>query len=195
MRSKKIKFNFLQAELGSPAGLAFDISFNKFGMRICFLGLSQNIASYARRMSRRIVDHQTKLLEGSDGLPSSVVETAMREVSRRGNLSPNRRRQILSILRESGATAAAVEAIAFFKSCSGGVCYSQGDLLPRETASLLGDLKGIFRAVTGSNVRPVPASPELDDIIYRPNWIPRSASVCAITGANLVSDPCGRIPR
>ena len=164
-------------------------------MRICFLGLSQNIASYARRLSRRIVEHQNKLLENQELFSSKIVEAASRNALRTPNLSQQRRNEIVNILRESDSTEAAVEGIAFFKSCSGGVCYSQGDLLPKETAALLGDLKVIFRKVTGSNVRPVPASPELEDLVYRPNFIPRSASVCSIPGANLVSDPCGRVPR
>ena len=210
-----------QAELGAPAGLAFEISFNKFGMRICFLGLSQNIASYSRRLSRRIVQHQTRLLTGPDKLPSTVVESAIRSANRAPNLSAQRRRKIVMLLRDSSPADAAVEGklatgsqareilqsnvnlflpdvckgIAFFKSCSGGVCFSNGDLLPTEAASLLGDLKSIFRTVTGSNVRPVPAVPNAEDINYRPTWIPRSASSCSIAGASLISDACGRVPR
>jgi insulysin len=183
------------AELGAPAGLAYELSFNKFGMRICFLGLSQNIASYARRICRRLVDHQTRLLEGSDTFPSAVVDSAARNSVRIANISPQRTKLILNLLRESSATEAALEAISLFQSCSGGVCISQGDMLPKETAALLGDLKGIFRSVTGVNVKPVPASPEIQDIIYQPVWIPRSASLCSIAGASFVSDPCGRVPR
>jgi hypothetical protein len=164
-------------------------------MRISFLGLSQNIASYARRLSRRIVDHQTKLLNEAERLPPSIVEAAIRSANRAINISPKRRRSVLNLLRESTAVDAAVEGIAFFKSCSGGVCFTQGDILPKEAASLLGDLKGIFRAVTGANVRPIPAVPEVADLIYKPNWIPRSASSCTIAGASLISDACGRVPR
>jgi insulysin len=184
-----------QAELGAPAGLAYEISFNKFGIRICFLGLSQNIASYARRLSRRVIEHQTRLLENPGKMSPLVVDAAIRSADRASNISPQRRRQILSLLRESTAVEAAVEGIAFFESCSGGVCFTQGDLLPKETASLLGDLKVIFRSVTGANVRPVPTVPKVEDIIYRANWIPRSASSCTIAGARLVSDACGRVPR
>lgn len=162
---------------------------------MCFLGLSQNIASYTRRICRRIVDHQSRLLEGPEKLPSSVIDAAIRSAYRAANVSSQRKRQIINILRESSATDAAVEGIAFFKSCSGGVCFTQGDLLPREAASILGDVKTIFRKVVGSNnVRPN-AVPEVDDLIYRANWIPRSASSCSIAGASLVSNPCGRVPR
>lgn len=185
----------LQAELGAPAGLAYDISFNKFGIRLCFLGLSQNIASYTRRLCRRIVEHPSRLLEGPEQLPSSVVDSAVRNAYRAGNLSPQRKRQIMTLLRESSAAEAALEGIAFFKSCSGGVCFTQGDLLPKEAAAILGDVKTIFRKVVGSNnIRPN-AIPEVEDLIYRANWIPRSASSCTIAGASLVSNPCGRIPR
>lgn len=164
-------------------------------MRICFLGLSQNIASYARRLSRKMVEHQTRLLEGPDKLPLIVQEAAIRSANRAPNVSAQRKRQILGLLRESSAADAALEGVAFFKSCSGGVCFTQGDLLPKEAAAILGDLKLIFRTVIGSNVRPSPAVPEVDDLIYRSNWIPRSASSCTIPGASLVSNPCGRIPR
>jgi hypothetical protein len=164
-------------------------------MRVSFLGLSQNIASYTRRVSRRIVEHQSRLLEGPEKLPSFVVEGAVRSAGRAVYISPQRKRQFLSILRESSAGDAAVEGVAFFKSCSGGVCFTQGDLLPKEAAAILGDVKTIFRKVIGSNVRPNPAVPEVEDLIYRANWVPRSASSCTIAGASLVSNPCGRVPR
>jgi insulysin len=114
------------AELGAPAGLAYEISFNKYGMRIAFLGLSQNIGSYARRLSRRIVEHHTKLLEGPERFPASIVEASLRSANRATNTSPRRKMQTIGLLRESSATEAAVEAIAFFKSCRGGVCFSEG---------------------------------------------------------------------
>jgi hypothetical protein len=129
-------------------------------------------------------------------MPPFVVDAAiLRLADRASNISPQRKRQILSLLRESTAVEAAVEGITFFESCSGGVCFTQGDLLPKETASLLGDLKVIFRSVTGANVRPIPAVPKVEDIIYRANWIPRSASSCTVAGARLVSDACARVPR
>ena len=183
------------AELGAPAGLAYEISFNKYGMRLSFLGLSQNIASYARRISRRIVDHHSRLLEGPENLSFSVVDAAARTAVRASGVSPQRKRQILRILKESSAVDAAVEGIAFFKSCSGGVCFTQGDLLPKEGSGLLIDLKSIFRRVIGVNARPNPALPDVEDIIYRPKWIPRSASTCSVAGASLISNPCGRVSR
>ena len=106
----------------------------------------------------------------------------MRSANRAPNLSPQRRRKILNLLRNSSAFEAAVEGLAFFKSCSGAVVVAQGDLLPTEVVSLLGDLKSIFRSVTGNNVGRS-AIPEVEDIMYRPNFIPRSASSCVIAGA------------
>ena len=163
-------------------------------MRICFLGISQNIASYARRICRRIVRHQTALLENPEKFKSNIEEAAI-QTAMRAKISPQRRTQVITSIREATTSDAALEGIAFFRSCSGGICFSQGDMLQREAADVLADLKSIFRSVTGSNVSPVPAVPEIEDIIYRPFWIPRSASSCTIPGANLVSDACGRIPR
>jgi hypothetical protein len=177
-------------ELRAPAGLAYEISFHKFGIRICFLGLSQKIASYARRLSRRVIEHQTRLLENPGKMTPFVVDAAIRSADQASNISPQRRRQILRLLQESTAVEATVEGIAFFESCSGGVCFTQGDLLQEETASLLGDLKVLIRSVTGANVRPVPAVPKVEDITYRANWIPRSASSRTIAGASPVSDAC-----
>jgi len=166
-------------------------------MRVCFLGVSQNIASYARRLSRRIVEHPSKLFEMADqAFPDSIVASASRTAARAPKLSSRRRQDLSFELREATTADAAVEATAFFKSCSGGVCYVQGDLVPMEAIALLGELKVIFRSVTGANVKPTPpAPPSVEDIVYRPNWIPRSASSCSVAGSVLISDACGRVPR
>ncbi|CAJ1958352.1 unnamed protein product [Cylindrotheca closterium] len=183
------------AELGSPAGLAYEISFNRYGMRICFLGLSQNIGVYARRVVRKIVDHQTRLLDGPQKLPRSLVDTAITSVKQSRQLSSRRKIESIAIMRDTSATEAAVEAIAFFKSCSGGVCFSQGDLLAQETRGLLMDLRTILEPVLGRGTGTGVALPLINDIQYRANWVPRSASICSIAGAKLISDACGRIPR
>ncbi len=135
------------------------------------------------------------LLEGPEKLPSAVVDAAVRSANRASNISTQRRRQIMNLLRESSSTDAALEGVGFFKSCSGGVCFTQGDLLPREAVAILGDVKTIFRKVVGSNNNRPNAVPEVEDLLYRANWIPRSASTCTIAGASLVSNPCGRVPR
>jgi insulysin len=182
------------AELGAPAGLAYEISFNKYGLRLAFLGLSQNVASYARRISRRIVDHQNKLLEGPPKLPDTILDASRRNVNR-FRMSPQRRTVLLNILKDVTAKDAALEGISFFDSCSGAVCIGQGDILPSEALELLADLKVIYKQVTGKNVVPTPAIPEPNDILYTASWIPRSASVCTIPGSNLISNACGRVPR
>jgi insulysin len=186
---------YCQAELGAPAGLYYDLSFNKFGMRICFLGISQNISSYARRFCRRLVEHQTKLLEGPEFLESDSVEAAQVLVSRAPHVSQLRKRQITSGMRDSTAFDAAVEGISFFKSCNGALFLTQGDLLPSESSLLQHELKEIFRPVIGKNGYAQSATPKILDLLYKPTWKPRSASPCAIPGMNLVSDACGRVPR
>jgi len=182
------------AELGAPAGLAYEISYNNFGMRICFLGLSQNIASYARRLSLRVVDHTNQLLEGPDQISDNVIDASIRNINR-FRMSPQRKSLVLNTLRQTTASDAAREGTGFFNSCSGGVCFAQGDLLPSEALDLLADLKKIFRKTAGGNLLPFPAVPDVDDLLYRATWIPRSASVCTISGASLISNPCGRVPR
>lgn len=61
--------------------------------------------------------------------------------------------------------------------------------------SLLADLKGIFRKGMGLGIGIGVAVPDIEDIVYRPSWIPRSASSCSVSGSSLISDACGRIPR
>ena len=182
------------AELGAPGGLAYDISYNKYGMRVAFLGLSQNLSSYARRIARRMIDHNNQLLEGSEEIDPKIIEAAIRNTNR-FRMAPNRKSRIVGSLKQTSASDAAKEGTAFFQSCCGAVCFSQGDLLPTESLALLADLKKIFRKVTGTNVRPAPAIPEVEDILYRANWTPRSASVCSLPGSILISNPCGRVPR
>eukprot|EP00529_Nitzschia_sp_RCC80_P003516 CAMPEP_0113491300 /NCGR_PEP_ID=MMETSP0014_2-20120614/27486_1 /TAXON_ID=2857 /ORGANISM="Nitzschia sp." /LENGTH=1047 /DNA_ID=CAMNT_0000385089 /DNA_START=151 /DNA_END=3294 /DNA_ORIENTATION=- /assembly_acc=CAM_ASM_000159 len=182
------------AELGAPAGLSYEISFNKYGLRIAFLGLSQNIASYARRISRRIIYHQYKLLDGPEKLPDPVLEASRRNVNR-FRMSSQRRAVLLNVLKDVTAKDAALEGISFFDSCSGAVCIAQGDILPSEALELLADLKVIFKQVIGNNIIPTPAIPEPKDFLYGASWIPRSASACTIPGSNLISNACGRVPR
>jgi insulysin len=182
------------SELGAPAGLAYEISYNNYGMRVAFLGLSQNLPSYARRIARRMIDHTNQLLEGPEEIDPKVLEASIRNTNR-FRMAPNRKQQVVGSLRQTTALDAAREGTAFFRSCSGAVCFSQGDLLPTESLAVLADLKEIFRKATGTNVSPTPVIPEVKDLLYRAKWIPRAASVCAIPGASLVSNPCGRVPR
>uniref|UniRef100_A0A7S2YA42 Peptidase M16 middle/third domain-containing protein n=1 Tax=Entomoneis paludosa TaxID=265537 RepID=A0A7S2YA42_9STRA len=186
------------AELGAPGGLAYDISFNKYGMRIAFLGISQNLPSYARRVCRRLVRHSTKLLSGPEYFPRSITNAAASDVNRIRGASPTRKRQFVSSIRRSTAYEASVEGIAFLKSCGGTVCFGQGDLTRKEVQDLVKDLQGIFDStfvsLRKSGSRPaVPA--DVSELLYQPVWKPRSASPCGIAGVPLVADACGRVKR
>jgi insulysin len=183
------------AELGAPGSLAYDISFNKFGLRLTFLGISQNISSYARRICRRLVKHHFTLLTGPEMLPPSLTAMAVSTASRVPNLSQQRRSPIVSNLRRATSYDAATEGIAFLRSCSGAVCFAEGDLLQSEVVALLSDLNDIFSESIGSGSRSSAAIPTINDLVYKPVWKPRFASSCAVPGVALVSDACGRLPR
>jgi insulysin len=184
------------AELGAAAGCFYDLSFNKFGCRLAFLGLSQNLQSYARRLSRRLVEHQSNLLAGQEMFQREVTTAAVANARRARGVSQQRRRRIVSSIRQSTAYEAAAEGIAFLRSCKGAVCFSQGDLLPMETEELVQDLRKIFANVVGGELhKSMPAYPSLEDIIYLHTWKPRNASPCFIPGVPLISDACGRVRR
>ncbi|GKZ00602.1 hypothetical protein MPSEU_001012400 [Mayamaea pseudoterrestris] len=184
------------AELGSFSGLAYDLSFNKFGLRIAFLGVSQTLPSYARRVCRRLVEHHNKLFDGREFFATEIIQKATRDAKSLQGVSTLRRRRYISNLRRTTAYEAAVEGMAFLRSCTGAVCFSEGDLLPYDTFELLKDLKQILAPVD-KNDRALSFSkiPEIRDLSYRPQWKPRSASPCAVPGVILVNDACGRIPR
>lgn len=182
--------------MGAPGALAYDVSFNNFGLRICFLGISQTLSSYARRFCRRLVAHHTNLLNDPDILTPSTVDIAVAQAKRLSSVSKFQKREIISELVDSTASNAAKEGSAFLKSCNGAVCLAQGDLLPKESVKLLDELKAIFRGyVSDDGSASLSALPELKDIVYKPMWKPRLASPCSIPGVLLVSDACGRVLR
>ena len=186
------------SELGAPGALAYELSFNKYGLRLSFLGLSQTMPSYARRMIRRLITVSSELLKGPEQLSPSITSIALANASRAPGLSPGRRRRIMSNLRSSTAYDAASEGIAFLRSCTGTVCFADGDLLRSETIELVESLQEILSDSLGSQIQKqteAPATPALQDILYRPVWKPRSASACSVAGVPLISDACGRIPR
>jgi insulysin len=184
------------AELGAPAGLSYDVSFNKFGLRIVFLGISQNIASYARRLSRILVRHSQTLLEGPEILAASITTAAVNNAKRARGISAARRQTLISSLRRSTAHEAAAEGLTFLASCSCAICFAQGDILYDEAASLMKELSEIFQPYVSGKVQgPTAAVPTIGDLTYAPTWKPRSASICAIPGIPLVCDACGRLPR
>jgi insulysin len=189
------------AEFGAPGGLAYDVSFNKYGLRLAFLGISQTIPSYVRRLCRRFVEHPYRLLEGHEMLTTPVRNSAIL-AARRQPLLTARRSRVISNLRSSSASDAAVEGIAFFKSCSGAVAFAQGDLLPQEVEELMSDLKVIFLESSDDSVgsgfngrSSLAAIPTISDLTYAPQWKPRYGSPCMLPGMILLSDACGRVSR
>ena len=186
------------AELGAPGGLAYDVSFNKYGMRLAFMGVNQNLPSYARRFCRRLVEHPGNLLAGPEFFSSKITNTAVGSARRVGGLSQQRRSTIVSAVRGATAYEAAAEGNAFLRSCSTAVCFAEGDWsTTREVLNLQNDLEEIFAPFASSSGRTTnpPALPSLNDLIYKPVWKPRFGSPCTLAGVTLVSDACGRIPR
>ncbi|GAX26558.1 hypothetical protein FisN_21Lh024 [Fistulifera solaris] len=185
------------AELGAIGGLAFDLSFNPYGLRLCVLGIRRTLPSYTRRLVRKLVDHSLELLRGPEYFPSSLTASTVQSAQRARNLSPRRRRVITSNLRRSTAYEAAAEGVTFLRSCQGGVCFAQGDLSSEEVSELLQDLQTILEPALNPRTSrsSVSAIPSIDDLLYRPNWKPRTLLSCSIPGVVLVSDACGRVKR
>jgi len=178
-------------ELGAPGGLAYDISFNKFGMRLCILGVHQTLPSYARRLARRLVQHAYTLLQGREKFSSKFVDRSVAAISRLPIAgSPLRKRSILSAMKRTTAYEAATEGIAFLRSSSSATSFAQGDLF--EIESLMEDMQSIFGPEM-SLKRPISATPTISDLIYRTNWKP--SGICTLAGLQLVSDACGRVIR
>jgi len=194
------------AELGAVGGLAYDLSFNRYGMRLSFLGIGRTLPSYVRRICRRLVLHHFRLNDEPETLPSSLKAYAIASVVRAqgGGLTQVRKQRIVSNLRGSSASEAAFEGVSFLRSCRGATCFAQGDLLPDQLVALKNELREIFHVViggggtgddggsiTGSRL----ANPSIDDLVYKPNWKPRAASSCSLPGVPLISDACGRTLR
>ena len=187
------------AELGAPGGLAYELRFNKYGLRISCLGLSQTIPSYARRLANLLVKHQQNLLKGQKILPELIVSSALADANRARNLSQTRKGIVVNTLQKSTSFDAALEGISFLQSCTGAVCFSEGDLTSRETECLLNDMQIILEDSIGTrntkDEQNISTIPSVDDLIDSPNWKPRNASPCYVAGVTLMSDACGRIPR
>jgi insulysin len=185
------------AELGAIGGLAFDLSFNPYGLRLCVLGIRRTLPSYTRRLVRKLVDHSLELLRGPEYFPSTLTASTIQSAQRARNLSPRRLRVITSNLRQSTAYEAAAEGVTFLRSCQGGVCFAQGDLSSDEVSELLQDLQSILEPALNPRTSrsSVSAIPSIDELLYRPNWKPRTLLSCSIPGVVLVSDACGRVKR
>jgi len=182
------------AELGAPAGLAYELTFNKYGLRICFLGISQNIAAYARRFSRRLINHHNKLMIEQD-IDTTVIERTVVAANKQRSMSNMRKKKLEKEIRQSSPQEVSREGKAFLASCVGALCLVQGDILKTEAESLAVDLQEVFDSVRSKNEDEVtqPAIPNFTEILYTPFWKPRS--LCSIPGVPLISDACGRVPR
>lgn len=184
------------AELGSPGGLAYDVSFNKFGIRFSFLGVNQTLPSYTRRMIRRLLEHQQILQY--DKYPVNIARVRVLAISSaktaRG-LSPARRARIISNLRSASRDDICSEGRDLFQSITGVVAITQGEI--EADVRILSDVNSIL-SIGGIDVkRFVAPGPllALEELCYQPSWKPRFASGCYVTGINFMSDSCGRIPR
>eukprot|EP00548_Thalassiothrix_antarctica_P008529 CAMPEP_0194141690 /NCGR_PEP_ID=MMETSP0152-20130528/11083_1 /TAXON_ID=1049557 /ORGANISM="Thalassiothrix antarctica, Strain L6-D1" /LENGTH=926 /DNA_ID=CAMNT_0038840397 /DNA_START=188 /DNA_END=2968 /DNA_ORIENTATION=- len=184
------------AELGTPAGLAYELTFNKYGLRICILGISQNLSSYTQRLSQRLIGHHNKLML-EKGIKPTVIERAVAAGYKQRSLSNLRKRKLEKEIRQSSPQEVSREGKAFLASCASALCLVQGDVLTEEATSLVGNLKEIFDTVKTRNEDEMtqPAVPQLREILYNPLWKPRTSSLCLVAGAPLISDVCGRIPR
>jgi len=184
------------AELGTPAGLAYELTFNKYGLRICILGISQNLSSYTQRVSQRLIGHHNKLMLEKEIKPS-VIDRAIAAGNKQRSLTNIRKRKLEKQIRQSSPQEVSREGQQFLASCASALCLVQGDVLTDEATSLVGNLKEIFDTVKTRNEEEMtqPAVPQLKEILYNPFWRPRTSSLCLIAGAPLISDVCGRIPR
>jgi len=187
------------AELGAPGGLAYELKFNKYGLRISCLGLSQTIPSYVRRLTQLLAKHQQNLFKSQKTLSQSLVSSAVADANRARSLSPARKSIIVNTLQKSTSYDVASEGCAFLRSCTSGVCFSEGDLTSNETESLLDNVQFILKDSVGAtsikDERNMSTIPSVEDLVDAPNWKPRNASPCFIPGVSLMSDVCGRIPR
>lgn len=193
-------FYLVQAELGASAGLAYEWSFNQYGLRLCFRGLSQSLPSYARRFCRRLVMHHKRLFSGSVALSAPTIELATSQAERAYNAGEWRGKEIRKALFDSTARDAAREGRTFLNSCRGGMALAQGDILPTESVQLLDEIKGILSFSANDHrsltvTKEVAERPDLRQILYRAMWKPRSSSPCYIPGICLISNACGRIQR
>ncbi len=185
------------AEQGAPGGLAYELRFNKYGMRISFLGVSQTLPIYAKKIMNHLVQHKVEQLWDE----KKIKTMALSEASKSRDLSSIRRNIVLDSLQRARPYDVELEGTSFLQSCSGAVCFSQGDLTPDETRLLLQDIRGIVASSIGSpnndNKRYFTPSriPPIEDLTDMAKWKPRNASPCYISGISLMSDACGRIPR
>eukprot|EP00961_Rhodomonas_salina_P300300 3939659-Rhodomonas_salina.1 len=185
------------AEQGTAGGLAYDVSFNEYGMRVAFLGIRQNLPAYARLLCRSLLQHHARLRAGPEAFPARVTAAAAEEARRTRGMSGRRASQLASSLRQTTAYDAAAEGEAFLRSCSGAVCFAQGDWASSgDVAALQRELEAEFAPYTSAGPASVSGAPRVYELVYKPVWKPRGVTTpCSVAGIQLISDTCGRVPR
>ena len=182
------------AELGAIAGIAYETSMNKSGLRLCFRGLSQTLPSYVRRFCRKLVQHHTKLLDGSIQLTESVYERAIADAKRSPEINQQQKQDVIDTVKQVTEKEVGEHGLFFLKCTTGGILISQGDVLPNESMKLVAEIQDLFSGFGEADGFAV--QPDLRDLLYKPVWKPRDASLlCLLPGITLISDGCGRIPR
>ena len=180
-------------ELGAPGGLAYDVSYNQFGIRFSFLGVSSTLSSYIRRMMRGVAVFNTQ----HPVLAPSIRSQAIRSARKARGLSPIRRRIIISNLRACSMQQVEDEGNRLLKSITGVISFSQGAFDLEETEAVTIEVKKILQSTIpeiDTTLQPS-AIPLLPDLTYKPTWKPRFASGCFVAGVPFVADACGRVKR
>jgi insulysin len=185
-------------ELGASGGLAYDISFNKFGIRFAFLGVNQTLPSYVRRMFRRLLEFRQQMLQQLGDNPADLAKArsvAISSARSARGLSPGRRARIISNLRTASFLDVGTEGSELINSITGVVAISQGNF--EAAMDVVKDLDFIFAADAsiGKFGPPMMSLTSMSELCYKPYWKPRFASGCYVPGVNLMSDACGRITR
>lgn len=181
-------------ELGAPGGLAYDVSYNRFGIRFAFLGVSTTLPSYTRRMMRGLVSFRLQPIV----IKQSVRRLAIRSIRQARGLSPVRRQIILSNLRAAMNAQVEEEGDRLFRSLTGVVCFSQGGVSEQETEMLASEVRSVLtQSIINEKdvLQQQSAIPDLSDLVYKPTWKPRFASGCFVPGVPFMADACGRIKR
>ena len=182
------------AEQGASGGLAYELRFNQFGMRIAFIGLSQSISDYAKKSMELLIRNHNALLDGSRSLSNRSI--AIAEVKKIKALPVYRKSAIVNALENARVYDVAMEGRDFLESSSGAVCFSQGDLTPRETQKLLLELQDLLKGYTNNGKDDKSRNlPSIEDLLDTPVWKPRNGSPCYQAGVSLMSDACGRVLR
>ena len=182
------------AELGAAAGIAYETSLNRSGLRICFRGVSQTLPSYVRRFCRSLVRHHGKLMDGSTKMGYSVPKRASALANRSPQMTRAEKDFVADFVTKVSERDVANEASSFLKSTSGGYLIAQGDVLPRESQQIASELQIIFQNYLKASNNFL-ARPELRELLYKPIWKPTDSSPCLLPGVPLIADACGRVPR